>query len=251
MKTLFNRLTFLIIFLFLSITACGQHREWTEADKASMGTAPDAKTTPEAIVLVYTARTYHAYGILAVHSWIATKEKDSTDYTIYQVIGFRLKRTGSAISITHDLPDRRWYGAEPQLLRELKGKAAEIAIPKIKAAVADYPYPKFYRTWPGPNSNTFISHVIRKVPELGVELPPTAVGKDWLEDGHLVGISETNTGFIVSFWGALGFTAGLGDGVEVNLLGMTFGLDLWRPALKMPFVGRLGFRDAPVFDANQ
>ncbi len=46
----------------------------------------------------------------------------------------------------------------------------------------------------------------------------------------------------------LGLTAGLAEGLELNLLGMTFGLDFLRPALKLPFVGRIGFRDASVFD---
>jgi hypothetical protein len=32
--------------------------------------------------------------------------------------------------------------------------------------------------------------------------------------------------------------------VELNLLGLTFGLDLNRPALKLPGIGRVGFPDA-------
>jgi hypothetical protein len=100
--------------------------------------------------------------------------------------------------------------------------------------------------WPGPNSNTFISHIIRSVPELGVELPPHAIGKDWIDDGDLFGLSETGTGVQVSLLGALGLTVGLAEGVEVNILGFNFGLDLWRPALKLPFVGRIGFKDAPI-----
>jgi len=30
----------------------------------------------------------------------------------------------------------------------------------------------------------------------------------------------------------------------MNLLGMTFGVDVYRPALKLPFIGRVGFPDA-------
>lgn len=44
----------------------------------------------------------------------------------------------------------------------------------------------------------------------------------------------------------LGFTAGLGEGVEVQVLGLCFGVDLLRPALKLPMAGRLGMRDAPL-----
>ena len=38
--------------------------------------------------------------------------------------------------------------------------------------------------------------------------------------------------------------ASIRQGVEVNLFGMVFGVDLMPPALKLPIVGRLGFDDA-------
>lgn len=34
---------------------------------------------------------------------------------------------------------------------------------------------------------------------------------------------------------------GFREGVEVNLLGLTFGLDPFGPALKLPGLGRVGF----------
>ncbi len=30
------------------------------------------------------------------------------------------------------------------------------------------------------------------------------------------------------------------EGVELNLLGLNFGIDFYRPALKLPFIGRIG-----------
>jgi len=44
-----------------------------------------------------------------------------------------------------------------------------------------------------------------------------------------------------SLRGLFGVTAGLVEGVEVNLLGLSFGLDPWPPALKLPIAGRVGF----------
>ncbi len=220
---------------------------WRTAPRTSMGIAPKATEEPEPLVHVYAARTVKWRGWFAVHSWIAVKPRNAVTWTTYQVIGFRLKRTGTAVVIQDDDPDRRWYGAPPALLAELRGPAAERAIPKIHAAALSYPYPHAYRAWPGPNSNTFVSHILRAVPELQVELPPHAIGKDWIDDGDLVGWSESGTGAQLSLFGALGLTAGLAEGLEVNLLGLTFGLDLWRPALKLPLVGRVGLRDAPVF----
>ena len=34
------------------------------------------------------------------------------------------------------------------------------------------------------------------------------------------------------------------EGIEVNLLGLVFGVDVLRPALKLPFFGRIGMKDA-------
>ena len=114
----------------------------------------------------------------------------------------------------------------------------------VEAAVRDYPYPSSYRTWPGPNSNTFTAFVGRAVPELRLDLPPTAVGKDFLPGGGPVGITPSGTGVQLSLLGLAGVLVGWEEGVELNLLGLTFGLDLNRPALKLPGVGRVGVPDA-------
>lgn len=237
------------LLLCLLTSSCA-HGDWRTADRSSAGLAPDPKDENRAVVQVYAARTVRWRGYFAVHSWIATKEAHADHYMTYHVMGFRLRRTGSVIVAEPDIPDRRWFGAEPILIQDLRGPAAEAAIPKIQNAVNTYPYPAKYRTWPGPNSNTFISHILRRVPELGVELPPHAIGKDWIDEGALFGFSESGTGVQISVLGALGFTAGLAEGVEINLLGLSFGIDIWRPALKLPLVGRVGFRDAPVFQSE-
>jgi hypothetical protein len=39
--------------------------------------------------------------------------------------------------------------------------------------------------------------------------------------------------------------AGVEEGVELNVLGLTFGVDLKHPALKLPAVGRLGLSQHP------
>jgi len=42
----------------------------------------------------------------------------------------------------------------------------------------------------------------------------------------------------------LGFKIGLKEGVEVHIIGLSFGIDLWPPALIVPWgSGRLGFAD--------
>lgn len=229
----------------LMCTSCSSSSDWRTADRSSVGIAPLPEDEPAAIVHVYTARAFSWRGYFAVHSWIATKEKNAKHYLTYHVTGFR---NGANVQIRNDIPDRRWFGATPTLIQALKGEKAEAAIPKITAAAKSYPYQNIYRLWPGPNSNTFISYIIRHTDELGVELPPHAIGKDWIGQGDFFGQSESKTGYQFSLYGAAGLTVGLAEGLELNLLGLNFGLDLWRPAIKLPFVGRLGFSDAPVFD---
>jgi len=224
------------------------HQDWRTTNRSSAGLAPLPEEEPAAVVQVYAARAFAWRGYFAVHCWIATKEKDSDHYVTYQVTEFQMRRTGGVVAVSPGIPDQRWYGSEPDLIVTMTGERAAQAIPKIAAAASSYPYQTSYRIWPGPNSNTFVSYILRKVPEIGVELPPHAIGKDWINEGNLFGITESGTGVQFSLFGLLGLTLGLGDGIEVDLLGMSFGLDFWRPALKLPFIGRLGFRDAPVFD---
>jgi hypothetical protein len=225
-------------------------QSWRLADNSSAGLAPLTTQERRAVVQVYAARTVRWRGHFAVHTWIATKPENGTNWTTYHVIGWRLLRGAKgAVAIEEgDVPDRRWYGAMPELVDDVRGPRAAAAIPKIAAAALSYPYPDFYRAWPGPNSNTFISHILRNVPELGVELPPHAIGKDWIAPGWPVDVSETKTGVQFSLFGVLGLTLGLAEGLELNVLGLTFGIDVVRPALKLPLVGRVGFRDAPVFE---
>ena len=229
MKTIFS----FLMALFLINEARAQ--DWRTATRDSAGLAPDPQDVKEAVVQVYAARTVDWRGYFAVHSWIATKEKDATEYTTYQVIGWRVRRGQEAVAVQRDIPDRHWFGAKPDLIADLRGEKAEQAIPQIQGLSENYKYKDVYRAYPGPNSNTYISHIIRNVKEIGVELPPHAIGKDWINDGSLVGWSETGTGVQVSLWGLLGFTVGLSDGVELNILGLSFGVDLLRPRLRSPW----------------
>ncbi|MEN0057637.1 MAG: DUF3750 domain-containing protein [Bdellovibrio sp.] len=218
-------------------------QDWRTATRASAGLAPNPQEEKRAVVQVYAARTVNWRGYFAVHSWIATKAADADAYTTYHVIGWNVRRGLSAVRIEQDVPDRHWFGAKPELIESLVGEEAEKAIPQIDHLAKNYFYQDTYRAYPGPNSNTFISHIIREVPELRVELPPHAIGKDWIHDGQLAGWSETKTGVQLSLFGMLGLTLGLKEGIELNLLGLNFGVDFLRPALKLPMVGRLGMKD--------
>ena len=213
---------------------------WSELSREPSHQAPEPSTTPEAVVQVYAARTVGWRGLLAVHTWIALKQSGAPSYTRYEVIGWGVDRGAQAVRINRTGPDNYWFGSRPNLLVDLRGAEADAVIEKIQAAVAAYPYRDSYRTWPGPNSNTFTAFVGREVPELRLKLPSTAIGKDYLIGGAPIGMAPSGTGLQVSLLGLVGVLGAWEEGVEVNILGLNFGLDVKRPALNLPVIGRLG-----------
>ena len=215
---------------------------WWELRRDSSGQSPDPAETPDPVLQVYAARTVGWRGVLAVHTWIALKPANAAEYTRYEVIGWGVDRGAPAVRVNRTGPDNYWFGSRPDLLFDRRGKGVDDLIAKVEAAVAAYPYPTSYRTWPGPNSNTFVAHVGRAVPELRLDLPPTAIGKDFLGGAALAGLSPSGTGVQVSVLGLLGILAAWEEGVEVNLLGLSFGVDVKDAALKVPIAGRLGWR---------
>lgn len=200
--------------------------------------APDPATTPDAVVQVYAARTMGLKGLFGVHTWVAAKPAGAQSFTVYEVIGWRLRRGESPVVIRERAPDARWFGAEPELIADRRGAGVEPLIPRIEKAARDYPWANEYTVWPGPNSNTFTAWIARAVPELQIDLPATAIGKDYL--GSLFGSAPSGKGFQLSLFGLLGFAVSGVDGLEVNLLGLNFGLNPFDFSLKLPIVGRLG-----------
>jgi hypothetical protein len=210
---------------------------WSRADWSSAHLLPSARGKPEAIVHVYAARTGRWKGIFAHHSWMVVKERGAAAYTRFDKTAW-----GQPIKIDRWEPDARWYGHRPTLVGAVEGPAAEALIPKIRAAVARYPYSRAggYSVYPGPNSNSFVAYLLGAVPEAGIVLPPTAIGKDWRVDGRTFGLTPSGTGIQLSLGGLLGVTIGWVEGVEVNVLGLVTGIDIRRPALKLPGFGRIG-----------
>lgn len=214
-------------------------QDWRTASQAPVGLAPDPAKTPEAVIQVYAARVVGLRGWLGVHTWIAVKPVAAKQYTVYEIIGWWLRHQESALAIRHRAPDARWFGAEPELVAETRGEGVDGLIARIDAAARAYPWSGEYTMWPGPNSNTFTAWVLRSVPELAADLPPTAIGKDY-SGTKLFASAPSGRGFQFSIFGLAAITASSVEGLEINLLGLTFGLNPFDPALKLPLVGRLG-----------
>jgi len=217
---------------------------WWEADHNIVYQAPDPAQHKDAVIQVYAARAARWRGTIGVHTWIAVKPQNAASYTRIEVFGFHLRRYGRTISLNQRSPDSYWFGGTPTLLREIRGgKEVDSMIDRLYTAAENYPYDKQYRVWPGPNSNTFVAWLGRALPELKLELPVTAIGKDYLPGGALFARTPSNTGVQFSLGGVVGLLVGVEEGVEVNLLGFSAGIDLLPPAIKLPAVGRIGLSD--------
>lgn len=214
--------------------------DWRTASHRATGLAPEPTAHRAPVVQVYASRTFGWRGAFADHTWLAAKPQDADRYTRYEVIGWYGGNGRSVVSVSDvRAPDAEWYGAPPRLLRELHGPEAAAVISKLPAAVAAYPHATDYRVWPGPNSNTFVAHLGRAIPELRLTMPSTAIGKDYVPLGDIVGASPSHTGVQLSVFGVFGVLAGWDEGLEVNVLGLVTGIDVQRPALKLPGIGRV------------
>ena len=195
----------------------------------------------EAVAQVWGARTQGAKGIFGIHSWIAVKPSGATEYTVYEVIGWRRRRTTSCV-VARKRQRNRWFGAPGKLYAEKRGAGVDALIERIAEAVLQYPYARTYTVWPGPNSNTFTAWIARAVPELEVELPATAIGKDYTD--KMVSTAPSGSGFQFCLRGLLGFTASRLDGIELNILGLNFGVS--SSGIKLPIVGHIGAPRIPL-----
>ena len=221
-------------------------KAWWEASRESAGLAPNPESVHKAVVQVYAARAFSWRGAFGVHTWISVKPTGAKYFTVYQLIGWRLYRGSDAVVVERDLPDRHWYDAVPEVLADIRGRGVDRVIEKIDAAARSYPFGDRYTVWPGPNSNTFIAWIARRVPELKLDMPATAIGKDWLGPDGPVAPAPSGTGYQVSLFGLAGVLVGREEGLEVNLAGLNFGVDPLGLALRLPGIGRFGLRPGKV-----
>ena len=186
----------------------------------------------DAIVILASSALGPPLNHLARHPWFAVRAKGAAEWQRWEV-------GGSSSGGPFD--DYGGTGGDVRVHGVWRGAEAERAIACLAREAPPWLKALDYRAWPGPNSNTFGDVMLRRC-GLHASLPVTSIGKDYR---GLVGVSWTSegTGFQIETW-LVGVRLGLREGVEVHVLGMGFGLDLWPPAIILPFgPGRLGFDD--------
>jgi hypothetical protein len=243
MRAIKTILAFLLcVYLVPGLAAAGlwatreRPANWREARWTSSNLLADPAEDRAARVVIFAAPTGGIKGAFAVHSWIAFKRENADSYDRYDVVGW-----GQPVRKNGYDADAYWYSNAPTKVWEISGAEAAAMIPSIEAAIAAYPHNNRggYRLWPGPNSNSFIAHIMRQVPEIDAVLPPNAVGRDYLADGKFYHLDPAGDVNLTAF-GLLGISAGVKSGLELHVLGLVAGVDFRRPALKIPAWGRVG-----------
>jgi len=214
---------------------------WYAASRQSTGLAPDPASVREPVIQVYSAPAYGWRGAFSVHTWIVVKRENATTFTRYDVVGWH---GAPFVHENYAAADGYWFGSRPEILLDRRGDGVDSLIDRIEVAVKSYPFVNTYRTWPGPNSNTFTAHIGRSVPELRLDLPPNAIGKDYVPLSSALGVAPSGTGLQASLLGVLGVLVAVEEGVEINVLGLSLGVDVASPALRLPGLGRVGIANS-------
>jgi len=233
---------FILFFLLLSFVVpvvvrigwwCrrSQWRLWNGEDCSATGLLPDAATNPSAAIYVLSARTSGLKGALASHSWIVIRKPGARSYERYDKMGW-----GEVIWKNGFPADGLWFSNPPVIEHAIEGAAAARLIPAVEAAIASYPYAEKgnYCAWPGPNSNSFVAHVLRAAPEIG-RMPATAIGRDFYP--RSTWSWQAAHGCIeINLRGYGGIAVGMRF-FEIRFLGLVGGIDLKRRVILIPAVG--------------
>ncbi len=220
--------------------AKGWPSSWRNANWNSSGVLPEASQAEPAKVIILASRTGNWKSIFAEHMSIVVKPAGAAQWTRYDVVGW-----GNPVRRDAYAADALWYGNTPKVIFELSGAEAAQLIPAIETSINRYPHQTrgSYVIWPGPNSNTFVSWVVRHTEGFNAELSPVAVGKDYLGPGLQMARAPSDTGYTISASGYAGATLAWGEGFEIHLIGSTIGIDPDDLAIKLPALGKLSYFD--------
>lgn len=170
-----------ILALLVLLISC-TNSDWRKASRKPAGIAPKPWVEEAAVIEFYAADAFSWRGWFAVHTWVAVKPAKAVEYTVYEVVGWRVRRGLPALrEYKTKTPDTYWYGAKPEKVLSITGDKAAELIPKVVSAVARYPWANEYTLFPGPNSNTFPTWIGLQVPELELDMPFRAIGSGYAD----------------------------------------------------------------------
>jgi hypothetical protein len=193
---------------------------------------PDAKLPEAPYVAVLSGQMPAPIDQVARHSWIVVQPLHGRAHR-YELGG------GGGPDAFSDFAsgDVMLHGVVTGSADEIEAIDACLA----RAEKAYYAAHPSYFPIPGPNSNTLVASLDRAC-HLGVELPATAIGRDYV---GIVGadLTEGRTGIQIGSI-PFGIRLGLREGVGVQVFGLPLGVHLMPPGIDLPVnPGRIGFAD--------
>jgi len=195
------------------------------------------------VVIVGSAALPEPISGIARHPWVSLRPGGSEKWERWEVMCCPDGSKFSTVKRSSIRPtsDYGGSGGDVRFHALIRGKRAAKIISCVRKKAPTYPQRNEYQGWPGPNSNTFVDWLVRAC-AIRTELPAPNIGRN---HRGIIGASWSagGTGFQIDTY-LFGFKIGLTEGIEIHLLGLTFGIDLWPPAIIVPVgPGRIGFDD--------
>lgn len=194
-------------------------------------------------VLVGSASLPAPLNDLARHPWVALRDRGAWErWEVMCCPGDAPAGLGTVErSNVGPLEDYGAGGGDVRVHGVFDGERARAMIACVRERAPRYPHRHTYTVWPGPNSNTFVEWLLRAC-SIPIDLPGPSIGKDYR---GLFGVSTTSGGTGIQLETPVaGIKIGATEGIELHILTLTIGIDLWPPAILLPLgPGRLGFDD--------
>jgi len=169
----------------------------------------------------------------ATHSYVDYRVNPESDWYRVEVTnpksGVRMGKLKAGV-----VDKKMRWGERVRILSQTSGENHPNLIPDIRAFAKSYD-DRIYRSYPGPNSNTFIEKMSKEVDGLSVILDHNAIGKEY---GFYLGKTAGGTGIKVQT-PILGAAVGLREGIELSALGLSAGASVWPPSIRVPFLPKI------------
>ncbi len=133
-----------------------------------------------------------------------------------------------------DLHTRERWGERVRVLSHSDGSGNPNLASDIRAFATHYD-DSVYRSYPGPNSNTFVEKMLRDVEGVSAILDHNAIGK---ENGFYAGKTAGGTGLKLQT-PIVGLAIGLKEGIEVSALGLSAGVSIYPISVRIPFLPKI------------
>jgi len=169
----------------------------------------------------------------ATHSYIDYRESVGSPWYRVEVYNAKSGVVHKKISLASAYAKKRWK-ERVRILAQSDGSANPDFAEDIRDFVKNYD-DSVYQAYPGPNSNTFIEKLMRSVDGVSAMLDHNAIGK---EKGFYLGKTAGGTG-VEAQTPMLGLALGMKEGVEVNALGLSGGVNFYPPTLRIPFLPKI------------